>query len=125
MYLLFSANPPNINKGAMKLDRDKTVWVATWVSVGFAVLSISTAAVIRFKYPEYANIGYILVGFWVLAPPVWFFFEWVCLCKKLPPDERDRIKHLHDLARNIWLALVIVLAAILNYDYPDHIGAIL
>ncbi len=110
----------------MKLDREKTVRVATWVSAGFAVLSIIAAIVIRCNYPEAVNTGYILVLFWVLAPPVWFFFEWAVLCPNdLTPEESSRIKHLHDLGRNIWLALVIVLAAILNYDYPGQMGVIL
>ena len=56
----------------------------------------------------------ILILFWVALPPLWFFFEWIILCPKLPKDERERIAHPHDLARNVWLALVGFLIVILE-----------
>ncbi|HKX50932.1 MAG TPA: hypothetical protein VJQ48_10940 [Candidatus Binatia bacterium] len=49
---------------------------------------------------------------------MWFFYEWVVLCKDLKDeDERDRIKHIYELARNIWLALVVILVALFQIDW--------
>lgn len=64
--------------------------------------------------------GYLLIGFWVLIPPIWFFFEFQCLHRNMlnDPFELSRVKQAQDLGRNIWLAFVIVLAAIIGVKWP-------
>jgi hypothetical protein len=58
-----------------------------------------------------------IVGLWVLAPPIFFWCDWVFFA---PDDgaERDRIKHTHDLSRNIWVALTAVLISLFGITWP-------
>lgn len=60
------------------------------------------------------GLGRVLVALWVLGPPVFFWVDWVVFCRDLSKDEKDAAKHTHDLSRNIWLALVAVLAVAFN-----------
>ena len=34
------------------------------------------------------------------------------------PGKRERIKHLHDLSRNIWVALVVILVILFDVKLP-------
>ena len=56
------------------------------------------------------RLGKVLVSLWVLVPPVFFWFDWVFFCRNLTEAQKDKAKHTHDLSRNIWLALIAVLA---------------
>jgi hypothetical protein len=97
--------------------REKWVVPISWLSGLLAVGSLMIAGLQRAS-PRFADWFCLsVVGFWVLVPPVWFWFEWYYLCRQLPLGERDRIKHLHDLARNIWLALVAVLVVLFGLDW--------
>ena len=92
------------------------------VSIALAVLSLALAAALRSVWCDYVNpLGYILLGLWALVPPVWFLYEFASDFPKghtQPPKEVERLKHIHDLSRNIWLAFVIVLAAIMGVRWP-------
>jgi hypothetical protein len=55
-----------------------------------------------------------IVGFWVLVPPVYFWCDWQFFCSAIPRTKIDSVKHVHDLARNIWVALVVVLIALFD-----------
>lgn len=98
--------------------RDTTVTIVAWSSAFLAAVSLVLAWQVHCGHLNCSvgakNFG---VGFWVLAPPLWFFFEWFYLCKGLPKRDLEWISHTHDLARNIWLALVIVLAALLDVHF--------
>ncbi len=89
-----------------------------FVSTVLAAISLVIACFVRFRPDgEIPDCAYFVLGFWVIAPPVWFLFEYFYW----PPngtDEVDKIKHLHDLARNIWVALVVILAAIMGVKWP-------
>ncbi len=92
------------------------------VSAVLAVLSLAVAAALRNMWSDYVNpLGYILLAFWALVPPVWFVYEFASAFPKghkEPQAEVDRLKHLHDLSRNVWLAFVVVLAAIMGVKWP-------
>jgi hypothetical protein len=57
------------------------------------------------------NTGKVLVAFWLLFPPVFLWADWVFYWTTMTAETRSAAEHLHDLARNIWLALVAVLTA--------------
>lgn len=57
-------------------------------------------------------LPYLIIGFWVLAPPVYFWLDWHVLCAKIPAQHVESVKHIHDLSRNIWIALISVLSAL-------------
>lgn len=64
----------------------------------------------QFPMQNHAALGYLLIGFWALAPPVFFWIDWVFFCQGLPKAELEIAQHTHDLSRNIWLALLAILA---------------
>ncbi len=57
--------------------------------------------------------GYTLLGLWVIVPPLWFLFEWT-LSLELAPDEKENIKQYQELARNVWLAVIVLLGALMR-----------
>jgi hypothetical protein len=109
-----STSPPQ----TFGLRRSQVIAIVGWASAVGAVASLYLAFQLR-GAPEAASPWgkYALLGFWAFVPPVWFFVEYVYW----PPaagHEDDRAKHLHDLARNIWLALIVVLATIMDVPWP-------
>ena len=92
------------------------------LSMVLAAISLVAALYIRTNSQDIVKPwGYMLLGFWALAPPVWFLFEFTYRLPKQDDkraDEMSRLKHLHDLSRNIWLAFIVVLAAIMGVGWP-------
>ena len=90
--------------------------IASVVSALFAALSLLLGVLYRAdalpKWPHWSTLFHLVVALWVLVPPAWFSFEWVRLSPALHGEDLDRLKHQHDLTRNMWLALVAVLAAL-------------
>ena len=63
------------------------------------------------------QFGAVLIGIWVIAPPIFFWADWVCYSGAFKDEgSRDLAKHTHDLSRNIWLALIVLLAYM--FDVP-------
>ena len=61
------------------------------------------------------GFAFLIVGFWVITPPVFLWLDWVFYCLKTADKSfRDDAKHTHNLARNIWVALVVILIALFN-----------
>jgi hypothetical protein len=80
------------------------------VSVAFAVLSL-LAVYFKDCLPwalSASTAGKIIVATWAIAPPVFFWIDWVIFCASMPMDSKERevAKHTHDLSRNIWLGLL-------------------
>ena len=77
--------------------------------------------------PAEKQFGLWIVALWTIVPPLYFWADWVYLCRPVPKDGRaqganqtgvgekdklaflDDVKTMHDFSRNIWLALVAVL----------------
>jgi hypothetical protein len=91
--------------------------VVFWGSAVLAVLSLIGAGLLH-EFPNWCYrepTAYLLVGLWVAIPPLWFLYEYV----HFPPAEGtddERMRHLHDLCRNIWIALVAILTAMTGID---------
>jgi hypothetical protein len=65
----------------------------------------------------------LILCFWVIAPPVWFWYEYFFLYKKAnhSPEEFDQYKFGIDLSSKIWLALVTVLLGLyFGKDFGQH-----
>jgi hypothetical protein len=100
------------------MTRDQALKTIVPLSIASAIVSLVFAAIVRFCQPAFLNpYGYIMLGLWAVVPPAWFIYEWT-ISKTLGSAEQDRIKHFHDLARNLWLALVLALAAIMGAENP-------
>jgi len=79
-----------------------------------AILSLGFAFLERFYCPALKSPwSYALVGAWIVVPPIWFMWEWSeVLSENASPAVKDDIAHWHELARNVWLALVLILGAV-------------
>jgi hypothetical protein len=64
------------------------------------------------------ELGKLLVGFWGLGPPLFFWFDWFWLGWYADDTEREIAKHTHDLSRNIWIALVAILTVLFAINLP-------
>jgi uncharacterized membrane protein YhaH (DUF805 family) len=95
--------------------RDGINRVLGLISAALAIASLLYAM----KYGKAASDGLKkwIVGFWILVPPVYFWFDWVALCRDIPAANVSGVKHLHDLSRNIWLALVVILIALFEITF--------
>jgi hypothetical protein len=98
------------------MSRNKANIIASIISALLALASLILGIVHRLcPGALHHYFGPIVVACWVLLPPVWLWFDWVIYSNKVTDSgERDRIKHLHDLTRNIWLGLIVVLAALFD-----------
>ena len=91
-----------------------------WISAGLAVASIFIALRIRnynLAHPDAHSewAAQLLLGFWAIIPPVWFIVEFRYLTDD---SEVSRTKHSHDLSRNVWIALLLILGAIISGKLP-------
>jgi hypothetical protein len=103
------------------MTRDCALKVVEPLTFILVLTSLAFALYIRFCDKSSLNpYGYIVLGLWLLVPPAWFLYEWT-LCRTFDESERGRIKHFHELCRNLWLALVIVLAAIMGAENVLHL----
>lgn len=103
------------------MSREPFVTIVMWASVALALITLLIVFEIRplsEKTGWRKSFGYSLLAFWALAPPVWFFFEWVLLVDHSVAGEAQRISHSHDLGRNVWLAFIAVLASSLGVKWP-------
>jgi hypothetical protein len=84
-----------------------------WASVVAAVLSLIYGLVARQRANTSSalrTIEYAIVAGWATLPPVFFWLDWVAYGND--PEVRKTAPHGHDLARNIWLGFIIVLAVL-------------
>lgn len=102
------------------------LWWAIGISIVLAAASLIWAVRLRtagVALEQRKTRSYLLLAFWVLVPPVWFFFEFQYLHPDIYPQnsfELSRVEHSQDLARNVWLAFVVVLAVALGVKWPPH-----
>jgi hypothetical protein len=106
----------------MEIDPKHRKWllpVVSVLSVVAVIISVRMAFTIRASTaPDRVHSASAILAFWALVPPVFFWLEWTLFSKKSDEKERDRIKHFHELSRNIWIALVVVLATIMKIKWP-------
>lgn len=83
-----------------------------WSATFLGIASLFFALRFRAAAPDFAK--YAFVGAWTLVPPIYFWLDWVYYCKDVPADQVEGVRHMHDLSRNIWIALVVVLVALFD-----------
>jgi hypothetical protein len=89
------------------------------IASALAVVSIGIAIVIRRCKHEDSRLfwGYILVGSWTLLPPLWFIWEWHAYDLVHCEREFEHFKYSQELARNVWVALVVFLGSIVRIKW--------
>lgn len=70
---------------------------------------------IKTKSGTHYHIAMAILASWTLLPPIYF---WLCWEFITVPAEAEHIKHTHELARNIWIALIVVLAVTADLKFP-------
>jgi hypothetical protein len=90
-----------------------TAAIGAVASLLFALRYFGTQDVARRK-----ELGQLIIGFWVLIPPIFFWVDWVFFCRGLSAQALDGAKHTHELSRNIWLALIVALIAAFEIKWP-------
>ena len=79
----------------------------TLVGIIAIILVIGSIYVVTFS-KLWAVIAY---SFWAIAPPTWFFIEWVWLFDSRGDSRRlDKFKITIDLAQKFWAAVLVLLA---------------
>lgn len=86
-------------------------------SIYISVVSVIAAILIRFELDEPIRsfAAYILVGAWAILPPIWFIYDWSNF--DTTKGNLEHFKYSQELARNVWVALVVVLAAITGINW--------
>jgi hypothetical protein len=97
------------------ITREQYDWRGGTAAVIVAVVSVIAAINPHSKLWSLADHeawGKIIVFIWAVFPPAFFWLDWVYFCDKenVSKDNREIAKHTHDLARNIWLGLLAILA---------------
>jgi hypothetical protein len=82
--------------------------------LGFVCLVIALSSCASIASISRDTVGKVIVFFWVIVPPIFFWIDWVGFYGQIPAGDRDFVKHTHDLSRNIWLALVVLLSFLFN-----------
>lgn len=59
-------------------------------------------------------VGLIFVGIWLVGPPIYLWIDWVAYDNEVRDPSKHvemqaYLKHTHDLTRNLWIALVLIL----------------
>src|SRR3954452_19255274 len=93
-----------------------------WFSVLAVVLTIGAAVYyIRSHWAPW-TLDEILIavafGLWSVGAPLWFLLEWHRYKFKnsiFNKEEFDQFKHSQDLARNLWVAVALVLGFLLKH----------
>ena len=74
------------------------------------LLLISVVSAILFDWSD--NIKKTLMGFWIVVPPLWLWFEFCYLYEKgiTPfPNDFQKYKYSQELSKNLWLAISAIL----------------
>jgi hypothetical protein len=92
-------------------NRHRIVNICNLFAAVALTLSLAVGLVtLRWQGSEWREmLGRVVVSLWTLIPPIYFWSDWYFLRSQLNQQEKEEVKHAHDLSRNIWLALVIVL----------------
>ena len=86
------------------------------VSIILAIASILIGIIITTSETK-DTIGQIILSIWVIAPPIFFWIDWI-MCENVDSKTAERAKHNHDLARNIWLGFIVLLAVLFDLEWP-------
>lgn len=89
------------------------IWLAPTVSLAFALWHQGCKwCHYDRQVPECVRFG--IVALWALIPPAWLWYDWLKYGQKAEDRQREYMMHLHGLVRNVWIALTLVLSALLD-----------
>ena len=77
------------------------------LSIAFAIISLFAGVF----FPDFKS-GKYLVGIWVLAPPIYFWYDWHYLVDRTNKDKMDFAKATYERSSAIWVAFAAILATL-------------
>lgn len=90
-------------------------WITPFVALGFLVYALVWQ---RSKSPGLGTFNAVIVALWTLGTPVYFWWEWYHFPKeKLGTNDWESFTHGHEVSRNIWIAYIVILAALLDVSW--------
>ena len=93
------------------------IWIVGGASVVLAISSVCISLRSQYWYPR-------LYGFWIIGPPIWFFFEYHFIFNRKDDDAaRDQLKMAQDVAQKFWAALLVLLAGIGYFQWHLSLSA--
>ncbi len=92
-----------------KLHRLSNI-ILTTMGIAFAIMCLAYFRACPF-------IKGMLVSIWLLAPPIYFYVEWVFLYKESEEYPLAKFQYSQKLARDIWLAVSVILIALYFKDF--------
>jgi hypothetical protein len=102
----------------MKSRFRRTAVISGFIAAILMIASAILAAYCPDMGVQRQRLGYLVVGIWVIVPPIWFWIEWTFLSFGMGRDQIEDLKHSQDVSRNIWVAAVVVLAALFGIQWP-------
>ncbi len=88
-----------------------------FINIGLAIIGIVFAVVCLSYFRANNHVKGVLVSIWLLAPPVYFFVDWVFLYKESDEYPLEKFQYSQKLARDIWLAVSVILIALYFNDF--------
>ncbi len=84
----------------------KFISTENFAKIAILLLLISVVGAIFLNWPDGIKKG--LLGFWIIVPPLWLWFEFCFLFKdgKAPfSNDFEKFKYGQDLTKNLWLSI--------------------
>jgi hypothetical protein len=92
------------------MNRIKSNPVKIFTRATLALLLISVASAVLFNWSD--DIKKALIGFWIIIPPLWLWFEFCYLYERgmTPfPNDFEKFKYSQELTKNLWLSISAIL----------------
>lgn len=74
------------------------------------LLLLSVVSAVLFGWSD--DIKKALIGFWIIIPPLWLWFEFCYLYERgitAFPNDFEKFKYSQELAKNLWLSISAIL----------------
>ncbi len=92
------------------MNRVKSNPTGIFVRATIILLLVSVLSAVLFSWSD--DIKKALMGFWIIVPPLWLWFEFCYLYERgITPFANDfeKYKYSQELSKNLWLAISAIL----------------
>jgi hypothetical protein len=92
------------------------------LTVAASVAVIGAAASVGLAIWSWCSVNvtliYLVLPFWIVGPPVWFWFDYFKVYRRYgDPEAFDSYKHGQQISIAIWAAFALLFAALANADH--------
>lgn len=115
-------SPPTSETGWQNRHTHFIIYFAFWFSLVCLLATIFAPFIVRSTRKDRTRLETLEIAiplaFWTLAPPVYLFLEYWIFSEKIGCEAAEHLRHYQEITRNIWIAIVAVLAAIYTGKIP-------